>query len=280
MNGIEKELEDMTKALEEPSAGAEKLRSDPPPTDPPKTEAPGTRAPGTDPPDTEAPRTTAPGTTAPPTEAPTTELPAEDERDKTIRDLREKLAKKDAEPTEAPPTKAPSTDAPISEEDFLGDADLDELTRDPSLFNKILNKVHKKGVEVGRAESRTSSESIVRSVPDLVKNNVALVAKLKEVNEKFYADNEDLVPFKKVVGVVFEELIAKDPNKTYDELLPEVSEEARSRLELYKDVNRKKKDDPPKLPHKGKGGKRKTTKPDATPLQDEMDEMDSALGLE
>uniref|UniRef100_A0A6H1ZBY4 Uncharacterized protein n=1 Tax=viral metagenome TaxID=1070528 RepID=A0A6H1ZBY4_9ZZZZ len=271
---IQLQVDEMSKTFGEPGL-AEDLK-----TDPPETNAPGTTAPATSAPPTEAPATKAPATAAPATEA-----PAEDPRDKEIRDLREKLAlgetKHEPKPTKAPPTKAPSTEAPISDEDFLGETDLDDLTRDPKLFNQVLNKIYKKAREDARSDFRKSDELIIRSMPDIVKNNIALISKLKEVNEKFYNDNKDLVPFKKVVGAVFEELISASPNKSYEELLPEVSKTTRERLELHKAANRgpNDKDDkgnPPNLPRK-KGSPRQTTKPDTTPLLGELDEMDKVL---
>jgi hypothetical protein len=274
---VQKDVDKMTSVFDTvPNAGAEEFRTDPPPTDAPKTASPGTEAPPTNAPNTEVPPTDAPKTESPSTKAPSTEAPQEDERDKEIRDLREKLALKEAKPTEAPPTKAPATDAPISEEDFLGDADLDELTRDPSLFNKLLNKIYKKGREDTRAEIRQGDEFVMRSMPDIVKNNIALVSELQKISDKFYEDNKDLKPFKRVVGAVFEELIAGNPSKKYDELLPEVEKETRKRLDLHRKATDKKADPPP-LPKRGKGGKRQELQPDATPLQNELADMDKVL---
>ena len=273
---IQKDVDEMSKTFDTPGAGEEELRTDPSPTEAPKTEAPNTDPPPTEAPKTDAPPTEAPTTKVPTTKAPSTEAPAEDPRDEEIRKLREKLAEKEAEPTKAPPTKAPSTEAPISEEDFLGDLDLEDLTRDKESFNKLLNKVYKKGREDTRAESRKGDEFVIRSMPDIVKNNIALISKLKEVNEKFYSDNKDLVPWKKTVGAVFEELISENPNKTYEELLPDVSKITRERLALHKQATGKTDDPPPKLPHKGKG-KRQTTKPDTTLLENELDDMDRVL---
>ena len=155
---IQQDVDSMTKVFEmQPEAGAEELRTDPPPTNAPDTVAPGTNAPGTRAPGTSAPATNAPGTEAPGTEAPSTEAPEEDPRDKEIRELRTKLAEKEApKPTAAPPTAAPSTDVPIAAEDFLGSIDLDELTRDPALFNEVLNKLHKSAVEIARPIMPTS----------------------------------------------------------------------------------------------------------------------------
>ena len=286
LKDIQKDVDAMTKVFDgQPGAGEEESRTDPPPTDPPKTEPaptdpPSTEAPGTDSPPTQAPETEPVATDPPETEAPATEAPEEDERDKEIRELREKLALKESkpDPTKAPPTSAPPTEAPISDEDFLGDIDLDELTRDPAMFNKVLNEVYKKGLASGTAAMRKADELIIRSMPDIVKNNLALVTQLKKVNEQFYKDNADLKPFQKVVGAVFEELIAESPDKGYEELLPKVAEETRSRLELTKRATSKDRDKVPPLPRKKKG-QRQQPKPDTTQLQDELSEMDKVLDL-
>ena len=281
---IQQDVDNMTKVFEmQPEAGAEELRTDPPPTDAPNTvapgtNAPGTKAPGTSAPATSAPATNAPGTEAPGTEAPSTEVPEEDPRDKEIRELRTKLAEKEApKPTAAPPTAAPSTEAPIAAEDFLGSIDLDELTRDPALFNEVLNKLHKSAVEIARTEVKKGNEFVIRSVPDITKNFLALSVELERVKKKFYDDNEDLKPFQKVVGAVFEEMIAENPGKKYDDLLPDLATETRTRLDLHKKaVNRQPKGDPPPLPRK-KGAPRKQTKPNTGSLETELNAMDEVL---
>lgn len=280
---VRKEMDDMEKSIENLSSGFENLRTDAPNTDAPGTQSPGTDPPGTNPPGTQTPGTKAPGTDAPGTSAPSTEAPAEDPRDAELRKLREeneelKRAKTTkAPPTKAPPTKAPSTDAPIAEIDFLGDTDLDELTRDPKLFNQLLNKVHKSGVDLGRQYAKTSSESVVRSIPDIVKNNITITSKLKEANEQFYKDNEDLIPWKGAVATVFQEEMAKDPSKRYDEILPTVADEVRRRIGLKKGGNKKEDDPPPNLPGRKKGSQRQQLKPDLSTFEKEIDEMDKAL---
>lgn len=262
---MEKELKEMEEALEEPFVMGDS-------TDPPGTNSPSTNSPSTESPSTDVPETLAPSTDA----------PAEpDERDKTIEELRRKVEELSGPKTKSPSTQAPSTDAPISDEDFLGDLDFDDLVSDPKLFNQLLNKVYRKGREDTRTESRNSVESVLRSIPDIVKNNIAITAKLKEVNEKFYSENEDLVPFKKVVASVFEEYVANSPDKTYDELLPVVAEETRKRLELSQKALKPREPAPPTLPRKKGGPRQKPPGPgDTNPLLDEMAEMDKALGLD
>lgn len=279
MGTMEEELAEMEKALETPDAGKDDLHTDPPGTKTPGTTAPGTKAPGTSAPGTKAPATKSPATTAPHTEA-----PIEDPRDKKLRELEEKLAKleekKTPPPTKAPSTKAPQTEPPLSDEDFLSGVDLDELTRDPKLFNELLNKVRKNALAIARAEAKKNSEFVVRSIPDIVKNNVALTARLKKLHDQFYDEHKDLVPWKKSVGTVMEEMISEHPDKTYEQLLPEVATEVRKRLGLHKDANRGTGNNPPPPPPRKKGGQRQQSKPDTSDLAKEMDEMDKALGLD
>ena len=262
---VQEEMDEMASALEEPSAGYEDLRTD----------SPGTGAPGT-----EAPATNSPVTEAPGTSAPSTEAPAEDPRDAELRSLREEIEelKKGSKSTKAPSTEAPSTEQPIGEEDFIGEIDLDDLTRDPEQFNKVLNTIYKKAREAARGEIKGGIESVIRSIPDITKNTIAVQAQLTKARDDFYEENKDLLPWSKSVAAVMEEMIAENPDKRYDELLPDVATEVRKRLNLQKQVNKNDKDNPPPLPKK-KGGQRQTHTPDLTPLDKEMDEMDKALGL-
>jgi len=261
---LQSQLDQMEKSLETPDTGFEELR-----TDSSNTDSPGTQAPGTD----------SPGTDAPETQTPSTEVPEEDPRDAELRKLREELDefKSKKVTTKAPPTKAPVTELPINDEDFVGDVDLDELTRDPKIFNQLLNKIYKKAREDARQDIRFSSESVVRSVPDIVKNSVAITAKLQETQKKFYEENADLVPWKQAVATVFQEKMVENPSKRYDELLPEVATEVRKRIGLRKEVDNKGKETPPKLPSKGKNSQRKSSTPDLTLFEKELNEMDKAL---
>ena len=243
--------------------------TDPVATEPPKTSAPGTKAPSTDAPKTSAPATEAPGTTAPTTEAPVDEA-------EELRKENERLRKQidDASgTTKAPSTKAPTTDAPIEDIDFLGsDADLDDITRNVETFNKVLNKVYKAGVE----SQRGFQEGTLRSIPDIVKSNVIIQATLKKKVDVFYKDNKDLLPFRKAVSTVYEELASKNPDWDLDKMFIETEKEARSRLELHKKASST--TAPTTAAPKGakfakvKGIKTKP-KPDASPLLSEIDEM-------
>lgn len=229
-------------------------------------------------------------------ETPTTEAPKDEKVEEKVDDkpsddelsrikreneeLRSKLAEKVVvkdEPKEKPPT----TDPPIAEQEFVKDVDLDDITRDPSAFNKLLNSIYKKAVESVRGEVRRSKEETIQVLPSIVTKNMELQKTLKEMSDKFYEDNKDLAPFKKVVGVVFEEISSQNPKAPLTEVLGKVGEETRKRLEL-KSVKGSKPpikdaDNPPPLPRHKQGGRSAQPKPESNPVISQIDEMNRTL---
>ncbi len=200
--------------------------------------------------------------------------------------------KKDREKAEEDARKAKEekrkkADEPLKldETDFIGDLDPEDLVRDKVAFNKLLNAVYAKGVNDSK---RIATEGVLNSIPDIVKHNLTLLTTLKEASDNFYKENKDLAPFKKVVAAVFEEIASANPDKKYSELMNLVGPEARKRLELHKKATKKKDDKedendkngkPPRLP--GKVGSQRQTpsrKPNTSPLEDEISEMNKSLG--
>lgn len=250
----------------------------------PVTDSISTDAPGTDSPNTEIPTTEIPDevfeTDSPTTDEPGTESPVTNAPDEIalLKDEIEKL-KSENKKGNVPKTPTPATYAPISEEDFIGDVDLDDLTRDPKAFNQLLNSIYTKAINRAREEVKNGSEDILKSIPDIVKNNITLVSNLKRASEEFYNENEDLVPFKRVVATVFEEIAAENPDRSYLDNLKKVGIEVRERLGLKKQaLNNEKRNsrNSPKLP-RNKKGVRQRPKPELRGLVSELDAMDKAL---
>lgn len=239
------------------------------------TDAPGTDSPSTDAPTTDIPRdfsTDAPSTEVSSTDAPTTDAPDEIALLKAEIEL---LKAQNSKTTDAPPTDAPTTDVPIQDVDFIGDENIDEIINDRGKFNKLLNSIYKKGVESTKGINLQSAEDIIKSIPDIVKNNITVMASLKKASDDFYDNNKDLIPFKKVVATVFEEYAAANPDKSYIENLKDVGDEVRKRLELKKGVKQKEVKGP-KLP-KSKGNKRVILKPDTKGIESEIDAMNKSI---
>lgn len=247
-------------------------------TSAPGTESVATNAPSTNVPSTQAPGTVAPGTTAPATKAPATEAPTtaapEDDELKRTKEENERLRRQiEDSQRKAPKTKAPTTASPVEEVDFLGaDVDLDELTRDAKVFNTLLNKVHKAGIESGRKFQETT----LRNIPDIVKANVTIQATLKKKVEDFYDANKDLQSFNKVVSAVYEELAAENPDWNIDRIFKETEAEARKRLELHRKAASTSAPTT-KAPRGPRFAKTRTSrqrkKPETSPLLSDIDEM-------
>jgi len=218
----------------------------------------------------------------PPPPAPKEE-PKVDERDKTIEDLRLELAALKAERVvEKPPEKKPEEVKPeepkIEDQDFVGDLDLDEVTRDPKELNKLLNSTYRK--------ARTDAEkAIITRLPELVNSQVELVNVLKKASEDFYTANEDLKSFPKVVKVVFDDIVQQNPNRTYEDVMKDVATETRKRLGLpeqkAKEENKvevkKEEHKAPNLPSKGSGAGRPAKEAKTDDVQSQIEEMNRAL---
>lgn len=240
----------------------------------PTTEVPATETPTTEAPTTEAPTTEAPTTEAPTTEAPATETP--DERDQIIADLRKKLNERE-EPT-TPVTETPKPPEPLQLEDvdFVGEIDLEDLDKDT--LNKLLNSVYSKGVNDAR---NITSEKVLLSIPDIVRNSVQITNDLKEASDAFYAKHKDLAQFRKVVAYTFEEVIAENPGKTYKDkdIMDEVATKARKKLELHKEAIKpnENKPKPPRLPGKGARSGNVREKPNTNEIADEISAMNNSI---
>ena len=224
------------------------------------------------PPEETPPEEVPPNEEVPPEEVPPEEVAKPDEKEIELANLRAELEQlKNAKPVEK---EEEVVDAPLDETDFIGDLDLDDLTRDKTAFNKILNAVYSKGVNDAR---KLTSEKVLLSIPDIVKNNITLLSQLKEASDKFYTENKDLEPFKRVVAATFEEIAAANPGKKYEELMKLVAPEARKKLDLHKKAQPDSKP-APRLPQKDSNKRNvPNEKPNTSALQSELDEMNKTI---
>ncbi len=156
----------------------------------------------------------------------------------------------------------------ITEQDFLEGEDIDNIINDSSAFNKLLNKVFLKGVEIANKRQ----EEIKNTLPETIRNNVVSIEKIRDASNKFYNENKDLVPFKKAVATVYNELAEENPTWDMNKLLKESEVETRKRLNIVKPDNSKstEKNDVPSLP-------RKRSQPRSTPSTKPIDPLVSDI---
>lgn len=200
----------------------------------------------------------------------------EDDKDKIIAELRKKLDAKEAKKEPEQEVKEPPKQPTFDVQEFIGeDEDIEDLIREPGKFNEMLNKVYQKAVT---DTQKTLGEGVLRSIPDIVRSSVDMIDRLRNMNTKFYTDNQDLSPFKKVVAAVFEEIASDNPDKEMEALLPMVADESRKRLELHKKATDKVTRKSPRLPTR-KGRMTITEdKPNTDPLLNELQEMNKVIG--
>lgn len=120
---------------------------------------------------------------------------------------------------------------PEAEIDFVKDVDLEEFISNKQTLNRVLNNVYRTAFENGR---RISVEEALRHIPEVVKHNVVQQVTLRAATDDFYARNQDLQPYKKVVAVVAEALAASNPDWPLEKLFSETEVETRKRLLLHK----------------------------------------------
>jgi hypothetical protein len=195
----------------------------------------------------------------------------------TIAELKSEIASLKAGKQEVQPPESPKPEEPkIEDKDFVGELDLDEVSRDSKQLNSLLNKVYREGMIA-------SNQAIIGKLPDLVKGQIQAINAMQEAGKNFYAENEDLKAFPKVVTTVYDELAKANPKSTLGEVLKQTATEVRKRLNLPAPKPEEKKEEPktggkpPVLPSKGSSSGRPKDKPETNTLQSELDEMNKVV---
>jgi hypothetical protein len=97
----------------------------------------------------------------------------------------------------------------------------DEVMKDSNNFNALLTTV-----------VNTAVERSLRLMPQIATQLVDQQITLKTVVNDFYIDNKDLVPHKKYVGFVSNEIASQHPDWGLTQILQETEKEVRNRLKL------------------------------------------------
>lgn len=101
------------------------------------------------------------------------------------------------------------------------DETFDEVMKDSNNFNALLTTV-----------VNTAVERSLRLMPQIATQLVDQQITLKTVVNDFYTDNKDLVPHKKYVGFVSDEIASQHPDWGIVQILQETEKEVRNRLRL------------------------------------------------
>lgn len=181
--------------------------------------------------------------------------------DKIDKDKKDKKSDKETEPVEF-----------VSQEEFE-----DALSSAKNL-NTLLTKVATTAADEGQ---RRGYEQAIRETPALVDKLTGDTLSLREAVRDFLDVNKDLIPVRKFVGVITNELKAENPDWPLNKLFDEAGKVVRERLKLSKvakDINDQEgvEGKPGFTPRGGGGGgsaRNKDTKSKLSPLQEEISEL-------
>ena len=158
---------------------------------------------------------------------------------------------------------------------YNGDEDaLDALVRDPKAFNTFMNGIYKKAVEtaLGIVDNR-----VISRIPAVTKDMVSQQLSVRAAAEKFYQENEDLIPFKNTVGAFAAKVAKSNPQMKLDKVLENAEKLARKHLSLPKNpegkVKDKEKGAEPRFPKKPTGDRGNTQGNKLTGMEKEIDDM-------
>lgn len=113
--------------------------------------------------------------------------------------------------------------------DFIGNEPLEQLLDTREGLNKLLNIVASKAAElsINQAHERT-----IRTIPEVVTKYVTNMSTMKNLHDEFYANNEDLQPFKRVCGGIANQIAAEHPDFTVAKVFEETAKQTRQTLGL------------------------------------------------
>jgi hypothetical protein len=152
---------------------------------------------------------------------------------KTIEELRKMIGtvagQATGQPAQPPAPAVPKLDAqgqPIVEPPpvmrFVEKEDeLDNMLKNVDNFNEGMTKI-----------MRTGTEEILRAIPHLVNNLATQVVTQKMAVAEFYGANPDLAAYKPFVGMVANEIAAKNPGWGMEDVVKNLGTEVRAKLKL------------------------------------------------
>jgi len=144
------------------------------------------------------------------------------------------------------------------------DVDFDDVMNDRETFITTMRNI------LGRYRQMLGQD-LSRSIPNVVANQVQRVSALKGAVDSFYQVHEDLLPVRKTVGAVANQVVAEHPDWDLTQVFNEAAVRTRKVMRM-KTPKGSKVVKPSFAKSKGKGRERKP-KPKVSKLQQEIDDV-------
>jgi len=178
------------------------------------------------------------------------------------------VGQQDADPKDTSQGKA-QDQAPADPTNFLGELSIDDLLEDPAKFNAVLNNVAQSSQAVAKQQA---VQQVLRSVPELVMGYITRHSAMNRMVDDFYKENVDLVSVKQTVAAVANDVHAKNPGLSVEEVFKQSAEATRKLLGLKRDAANAVKRQPKKPAFAKAGGARKPA-PKVSAVQREIDNL-------
>jgi hypothetical protein len=164
------------------------------------------------------------------------------------------------------------------DDEFISeDDDIDSIFGDRESSNKFLKNFAEK---VASNVQQKTIENVLKSIPDIVKTNVTVQQNLQKMADKFYSENEDLLPYKSIVSDIAESVISENSDWSFEDVLTETGKRAREKLSLGIVAQNKKSKQEDKLkrfPKAPNNRRRVVDKKRKNEMLEQIDQMNAAL---
>jgi len=152
---------------------------------------------------------------------------------------------------------------------FLENTSIDDLLEDPTKFNAVLNQVSKRSTD---AAVQSAVRHVLSSVPELVMGYITRHSAMNRMVDDFYRENVDLVDVKQTVAAVANDVHAKNPGLSVEQVFKQSAEATRKLLGLKKQALSAAKRKPAKPAFAKSGGARRPTAA-VTAVQQEINDL-------
>jgi len=174
-----------------------------------------------------------------------------------------------AEPKETQSAQAPVPQTPNEVMNFLENTSIDDLLEDPTKFNAVLNQVSQQSTSKA---VQGAVQQVLRSVPELVMNYITRHSVMNRMVDDFYKENADLDNVKQTVAAVANDIHAKNPGLSVEEVFKQSADKTRKLLGLKQQAKMAAQRKPAKPAFAKAGGARKTA-PAVSPIQQEINDL-------
>lgn len=173
------------------------------------------------------------------------------------------------QPPQTPEQEVQPPAIPKTLDDLLGDLSFDEVMSDQTLFMGFMQNAMAIAAE-------QSVERVATTMPQYVINQVKQQQTLTNATDNFYEKNEQLVPHRKVVGMLANEVVAEHQDWNLDQVFEETAKRSYTLLNMKKEAIAESSAKPgpkpkPALNKKSRTGKR--TAPKLSKIQAEINDL-------